>query len=270
MDLVVKDNSLINASYSLGLVEQRLILMAIVETRETNQPIDAESFLEIHAKNYSAQFNVSLKSTYAMLSEAVQTLFNRQVTYMTIDEKRNKPEKRVVRWVSGISYIEGAGVIKLRFTPEVLPLITQLEKNFTSYELEQVKDLSGYATRVYEILICWRNTGIVPIIELKEFRSRLGISDNEYKTMNNFKARVLEPAINQINEFTDISASYEQHKQGRTIIGFSFSFSIKKQKAIKHKKRSVITKAEAEKLARAGETYDELYQRLDSEYIIRG
>ena len=33
-DLVVKDNALINASYSLGLVEQRLILLAIVIIRE--------------------------------------------------------------------------------------------------------------------------------------------------------------------------------------------------------------------------------------------
>ena len=32
-DLVVKDNALINASYNLDLVEQRLILLAIVEAR---------------------------------------------------------------------------------------------------------------------------------------------------------------------------------------------------------------------------------------------
>ena len=30
-DLVVKDNALINASYNLDLVEQRLILLAIIE-----------------------------------------------------------------------------------------------------------------------------------------------------------------------------------------------------------------------------------------------
>ena len=32
--LVTKDNSLIGASYSLGLVEQRLIFLAIIEARE--------------------------------------------------------------------------------------------------------------------------------------------------------------------------------------------------------------------------------------------
>src|SRR5690606_38017670 len=154
---------------------------------------------------------------------------NRQVTYMTIDEKRNKPEKRVVRWVSGISYVEGAGVVKLRFAPEIVPLITRLEQNFTSYELMQVANLNLYATRLYELLVCWRSTGKTPIIEINDFRSKLGLLDQEYKLMHNFKNRVLDPAIKQINEHTDITVKVEQHKTGRAITGFSFKFKQKQQ-----------------------------------------
>ena len=229
MSLVVKDNSLINASYTLGLVEQRLILLAIIEARETGKGIDTDTFLEIHAQHYADRFHVDVKNTYAMLSEAVMTLFNRQVTYMTIDEKRNKPEKRVVRWVSGISYVEGAGIVKLRFAPEIVPLITRLEQNFTSYELMQVASLNLYATRLYELLVCWRSTGKTPIIEINDFRSKLGLLDQEYKLMHNFKNRVLDPAIKQINEHTDITVKVEQHKTGRTITGFSFKFKQKQQ-----------------------------------------
>ncbi|WP_180172966.1 replication initiation protein RepM [Acinetobacter sp. YH12036] len=229
MGLVVKDNSLINASYTLSLVEQRLILLAIIEARETGKGIDTDTFLEIHAQHYADRFHVDVKNTYAMLSEAVMTLFNRQVTYMTMDEKRNKPEKRVVRWVSGISYVEGAGIVKLRFAPEIVPLITRLEQNFTSYELMQVSNLNLYATRLYELLVCWRSTGKTPIIEISEFRSRIGLQEHEYKPMNNFKNRVLEPAIKQINEHTDITVKVEQHKTGRSITGFSFKFKQKQQ-----------------------------------------
>jgi plasmid replication initiation protein len=56
----------------------------------------------------------------------------------------------------------------------------------------------------------------------------LGIGDNEYTAMNNFKSRVLE-SIKQINEHTDITVTYEQHKKGRTITGFSFRFKQKQQ-----------------------------------------
>lgn len=236
MDLVVKDNNLINASYSLGLVEQRLVLLAIIEARESSRGIDSETFLEIHAQHYAERFDVDVKNTYSMLSDAAQTLFNRQVTYMTIDEKRNKPEKRVVRWVSGISYVEGAGVLKLRFSPEIVPLITRLEQNFTSYELEQVKALNVYATRLYELLVCWRSTGKTPIIEIEDFRSRIGVLSTEYKLMSDFKKRVFEPAIKQINERTDLTVNYEQHKTGRTISGFSFNF---KQKKVRKAEKTV-------------------------------
>ena len=232
MSLVVKDNSLMNASYTLGLVEQRLILLAIIEARETSKGIDTETFLEIHAQHYADRFHIDVKNTYAMLSDAVMTLFNRQVTYMTVDEKRNKPEKRVVRWVSGISYVEGAGIVKLRFAPEIVPLITRLEQNFTSYELMQVANLNLYATRLYELLVSWRSTGKTPIIEINDFRSKIGLQVNEYKPMNNFKNRVLDPAIKQINEHTDITVSYEQHKTGRSITGFSFKFKQKSQAKI--------------------------------------
>ena len=44
-ELIVKDNALIDASYSLDLIEQRLILLAIIEARETGQGITANSLL---------------------------------------------------------------------------------------------------------------------------------------------------------------------------------------------------------------------------------
>lgn len=235
MSLVVKDNSLINASYTLGLVEQRLILLAIIEARETGKGVDTETFLEIHAQHYAERFHIDVKNTYAMLSDAVMTLFNRQVTYMTVDEKRNKPEKRVVRWVSGISYVEGAGIVKLRFAPEIVPLITRLEENFTWYELMQVANLNLYATRLYELLVCWRSTGKTPVIEINDFRSKLGLLETEYKAMCDFKKRVLDPAIKQIDEHTDITVKVEQHKTGRSITGFSFKFKQKPQARIANK-----------------------------------
>src|SRR5690606_33149470 len=46
--------------------------------------------------------------------------------------------------------------------------------------------------------------------------------------MEAFKRRVLDIAVDQINEFSDITVKYEQHKKGRSISGFSFSFKSKK------------------------------------------
>jgi plasmid replication initiation protein len=68
-----------------------------------------------------------------------------------------------------------------------------------------------------------------PLFELNKFRSQLGIGVNEYTRMEAFKRRVLDIAIDQINEFSDINLKYEQHKKGRSISGFSFSFKQRNQ-----------------------------------------
>ena len=221
-ELVVKDNALINASYNLDLVEQRLILLAIIEARESGKGINANDPLIIHAESYINQFNVHRNGAYKALKDACDDLFARQFSYQSLSEKGNIQNHRS-RWVSEVIYVEREAVVKLIFSPAIIPLITRLEEQFTKYDIEQVRELStGYAVRLYEILIAWRSTGKTPIIEIQEFRKKLGVLDTEYKQMNDFKKRVLDPSINQINDKTDIKVKVEQHKTGRTISGFSF------------------------------------------------
>ena len=62
--LVVKDNVLIDASYNLDMVEQRLILLAIVEARETGKGISHDTLLEVHASSYITQFHVEKHTAY--------------------------------------------------------------------------------------------------------------------------------------------------------------------------------------------------------------
>ena len=233
--LVVKDNALMNASYNLEVTEQRLILLAIINARETHQGITSDSKLEIHANDYASQFHVTKEAAYKALKTAVNNLFERQFSF----KEETKKGIGVVRsrWVSRIKYIDDSAILEITFAPDVVPLITRLEKHFTSYQIQQVTQLTGkYAIRLYELLIAWREVGKVPQIELSEFRAKLGVEDDEYKAMNHFKSRVLEPSIKQINQHTDITVSYEQHKKGRTITGFSFKFKHKQQPKIEVKR----------------------------------
>ena len=226
--LVVKDNALMNASYNLEVTEQRLILLAIINARETHQGITSDSKLEIHANDYASQFHVTKEAAYKALKTAVNNLFERQFSF----KEETKKGIGVVRsrWVSRIKYIDDSAILEITFAPDVVPLITRLEKHFTSYQIQQVTQLTGkYAIRLYELLIAWREVGKVPQIELSDFRAKLGVEDDEYKAMNHFKSRVLEPSIKQINQHTDITVNYEQHKRGRTITGFSFKFKQKQK-----------------------------------------
>lgn len=224
--LVVKDNALIGASYNLDVVEQRLILLAIVEARESGKGINANDALTIHASSYMQNFNVEKHAAYKALKEASKDLFSRQFSYQELSPKGNVTNI-TSRWVSQIGYTEDEASVQLIFAPAVVPLITRLEERFTSYELSQVAKLgSKYAMRLYELLIAWRSVGKLQI-ELQDLRNKLGLSANEYKAMGDFKRNVLDLALAQLNEHTDISVKYEQHKKGRVISGFTFRFKVK-------------------------------------------
>ncbi len=234
-ELVVKDNALIGASYTLGLAEQRLILLAIIEARETGQGIDHNSLLKIHAHAYAERFGIEKNNSYEVIKDASKGLFDRYVTYHDKNPKNGSDRSFHCRWVDKIGYEKANGTVYLRFTSDIVPLITRLESQFTSYEIEQVAALdSGYAVRLYELIIQWRSKGETPMIELQGFRQKLGVEENQYSTMSNFKSRVLHPAIEQINASTDIKVTYEQDKKGRSILGFKFLFKLKaKSKAKK-------------------------------------
>ncbi|HNF64087.1 MAG TPA: RepB family plasmid replication initiator protein, partial [Rhodocyclaceae bacterium] len=133
--LVVKDNALIDASYNLELTEQRLILLAILNARESGQVITADSKLEIQASDYAKHFNVSTDASYKALKEAVNNLFNRQFSYTAEYKKTGKAGIVRSRWVSRIFYVDDLAVLEITFAPDVVPLITRLEQHFTSYQL---------------------------------------------------------------------------------------------------------------------------------------
>lgn len=255
----------------MSLAEQRLILLAVADAK--GQP-DLLKDMTVHASDYAARFGVTRQGAYMALAEATSQLFERKFSYERKSAK-GRARQVVCRWVQRIEYGESEALVKIRFADDVIPLLTDLKKRFTSYALEQVVGLTSvHAMRLYELLIAWRSSRKTPILELGEFRKKLGIADDEYPRMDNFKRRVLDASIEQINKHTDISAEYEQHKRGRSIIGFSFTLKLKNSarqtiESNNKSKRKVITKSEAEALARPGESWSELLDRLKSEYWIK-
>ena len=220
--LIVKHNTLINASYRLGLVEQRLLLLSIVAIRHYALEVSESTKIIVTADDYMRHFGVTRQVAYQALKDGANGIFGREFGYKQLTDKGEK----VVRshWVSKIAYIDNVAIVELYFTPDVISRIRELESHFTSYAIEQVAELnSKYSVRLYEIVIAWKNNGKTNQISIKDLRDRLGLLDGEYKAIHNFKARVLDASIQEINEKTEINLSYEQHKQGRKIVGFTFT-----------------------------------------------
>lgn len=235
-DMVVKSNKLITASYYLTLNEMRLLDLALAELTEyeecekklTTMP----QFVEIRAEDYSKAYDMPLNQAYDAMRDASEQLFMRYFTYQVQSEMYpSHKEQRKARWVQEIGYVKGQGLVALSFTHALIELAGKLKGSFSRYHLEQKAPLTSiYAHRLYEMMMQWRGSKNVPYLTYCELRNRFDIADDEYNRVANFKARVLDPAIKQINELTDIIVSYEQYKKGRSIEGFTFKFKFKDTK----------------------------------------
>lgn len=232
--LVVKDNALIDASFNLSLVEQRLMLLAIVEAREI-QDLTPDTPIEIKASSYREQYNTDSSEAYKQLSEATKQLFNRQFSY--IDKYKSDDAITVSRWLNEATYINNKGTVVIYLNRNVISMISRLEANFTKYLLEQVSDFkSQYSIRLYELLIKYKDVGNSKKYTIEEIRSLLGIGVNEYKVLADFKKRVLDLAVKEINDKTDTTIKYDQFKEGRTISHILFKIGKKLAKKKKDSK----------------------------------
>lgn len=244
-DMVIKSNTLVSASYHLSLSEIRLLDIALAELSEYESEekhvTTLPDFIEIRADEYAKLYNVTLQQAYTALREASEQLFTRYFRYeVQAEDYPSFTEERKARWVGEIGYVKDEGVVTLSFTKALVALAGRFKigGKFTRYHVEQKAPLTSiYAHRLYEMMMSWRKTGDVPYIGYIELRQRFEIESTEYKRMSNFKSRVLEPALKQINDLTDIKVTYTQEKKGRKIIGFTFKFKFKETAKKKEEKR---------------------------------
>lgn len=215
---VVKHNSIVEGNYQLTVYESRILLTCIAKVDSKKKLTDHHVF-SITVNDIAELVNIDRNAAYTRLKQSVDSLLNR---FITIDVDGGLPLK--TRWVYGVRYAENEGKIELRFAPEIMPLLSNLKGNFTQYKLTHVLGFqSSYSIRLYEIL-CEKMGGEC-ILEVDWIKKKFEI-DNEYSRVGNLKARVIDPAVNEINTYSNMRVSYTQVKRGRTIVGFKFVYVI--------------------------------------------
>ncbi|WP_299316516.1 replication initiation protein [uncultured Halomonas sp.] len=234
---VYKSNALVEASYRLTPAEQRIMLSCIAQVRR-DQPITDEVLYSVSATDYAALAGTESHSVYKELADAALRLKRREVW---ITERPNgngnREETLVTGWVQSIRYRKAEGRVELRFSKDMLPYLTQLTEQFTRYALGDIAKLnSGYAIRLYELLCQWRDTG-ERVVSVEWLRDTF-LLEGKYPAIKDFKKRVIEPAIEQINEHTSLWVKWDQRKTGRRVSHLVFTFGEKSKRVSnkRHKK----------------------------------
>jgi plasmid replication initiation protein len=245
--IVTKSNTLVEAGYRLSLDEQRLILLAIGKIESKDTVLTNKDLFTISAKEFAIFTNGNTSNSYRAIQSAAEDLFERRITFY----EKDTGSVLVTRWVSAVKYNENSGTVDLRFASDVLPLLTQIERHFTQYNLVSISKLTSiHAIRIYEFCLQYLTIGLRDI-ELEEFRFLLGIEDQypEFKALNQW---VLKPSIEQINKHTDIKIKMTPQRKLRKIISLKFEIESKEARSVKLSNQK--TNSELKKISSALES----------------
>lgn len=174
-----------------------------------------------------------------------------------------------------IKYKENVGLM-IHFNNDMKPFLLDIYQSyhkygFTKIEMNQIFILgSTYAMRLLELFLqyrsCAKNGIIKKEVSVHELRERLNVPDNAYiGRMDNFRRKVLDSPINDINEHTFYRVSYSTIKKGRTIAAFYFECDCSKVPKDKEYKETIeadISTNKNEKTDKNIEQDDDLTKRL--------
>lgn len=263
--MVYKSNALVEAAYRLSVQEQRIILACIGQVRRDEEVTD-EVLYSISAADLASVAGIAVGDAYKELKDAALRLKRREVR---LTQEPNgagkKPKTMITGWVQTIFYVEGEGRVELRFTKDMLPYLTGLQREFTRYALSDVaKMTSAHAIRLYELIVQWPEGHRE--IEVRELRRWLQLEDR-YPLMADLRRWVIEPAVEQINEHSPLMLTWSPRKTGRKVTHLVFDYTLKEKPAKVGKAPTERRYTDAEitrlNLAYLGETWEQTRARLN-------
>ncbi len=250
----------------LTLAEQRVLLACIAQI--DSKAVLTESYrFEVTASGVADLAGLdSLSNAYRDLKKAAEKLYERSVIIDDPDPDNPQIQQRKTRWISSIDYVPGEGKLVLSFSFGIIPYLSQLSKEFTQYKLKHVARFeSVYSIRLYELLVQWSSAGEREI-EVEWLKNQFQV-DDKYNRLGDLKKRVIDPAVAEINEHSNLWVTYGQRKIGRTVTHFQFQFGLKGKPPAPSLARKQLTDEEINRQARPGETKAAVVARLNGTSI---
>ena len=216
-DLEIRQhNALTNARYEYTELQLDLLFFLVSklrkEQRTTVYELNIRDLSTLTGKKYNAIY--LHKATADMGSRVFEVLTEQSYEQLWMFQR--------------VKYLLGQGVIEIKLTEDIVPYLFDLKDNFTSYQLASALRLtSKYAKRIYQLCSQWKDQGETRRYDLQEFRKMLGLVDDKgnekMKQIKELREKVLDIAVKQINEHTELHISYTLEKRVRTFKNITFT-----------------------------------------------
>lgn len=234
---IVQHNALIESSYRLDLDEMRLLNLALtkIDSRKANIGI-----IEIYPDEFAKMFNLKKKNIWRNMKNSLNSIMTKPVRIKFLDA-RGKPKERIISWLGSTEYFTeqtDGTKIELNFTEDIAPYLFELKANFTKINFEYVSRLNTpFSFRLYQWLTREYKTekgGYYDLtMTLEAIKHSAGFGNKAYPQWRDFKSRVIQPAVDAINQRTNLSISYTVITKGKKAHALTFTYIDEMQKAAK-------------------------------------
>ena len=259
--LVQKANILINASYSITTTEQQLLIAGISRFNPKDGMEGCREPVELTITEMQDLFYTPTdrQNAYRDIEAATNRLFERELLFGDPDTGKYSRN----RWVKRVDFDKDTKTVTLWFNETLAPYFFELTKNYTSYRVKYAAQLTSiYAIRIYELIVSWycQNRTFWEI-SLDDLRMMLGVTA-KYKQFGQLREKVIEIALNQINESTDFELDVSYRKRGRSYTHIQFRFNRKNEAVAEDEarkaKKAINKEAKAKRLQAEAHTAAEV------------
>lgn len=228
--LIKKSNNLIESRYKFDIWETRVFLSVLAQIRRSD---DDFQVYRIWYKDVIKTFGLKSGDSYSLLRQAAQSLMGKSffVSYENEGVTREK-QYHILREIDYLKKgqegraVENNEYIDVTVEQKMKPLLLQLQKNFTAYDLRNIVKLGVYPVRIYELLKQYQTIGKRKL-EVEEMKRMFGVT-GQYNLFGDFFRWIVKPAIKEINKHTDITITdVEKIKEGRRVVALRFFFHLK-------------------------------------------
>lgn len=218
---VVKSNDLIQKSrFDLSTQEQKIILYLISKIRPEDTELHEYEFSIVEFCKICG-IDYANGKNYGNIKKTIKSLNDKSI-WVTLKDGG----ETTIRWIERPYINKNSGAIKIKLDELMKPYLLQLQERFTQYELLYTLPMkSQYAIRFYELLKSyeWKKTVDMEIDELKRM-----LNAEHYTRFYDFKKKVLEIAMKEIDDYTDLKVEYTLKKKGKQFTGIVFQIGTKR------------------------------------------
>lgn len=223
-NVVVKSNDIVQKSrFSLSVQEQKMILFLISKIKPDDSDFQEYTF---SLKELCEVLGISYNGkNYRDFRQAIQSLADKS---FWVDSESGSI---LCRWIAKAK-IGTDLTVRIRLDDDLKPYLLALYNQFTTYELEYILTMrSKYSIRLYELLKSYSNLGRydTTVDELKQL-----LLTPKYPVYKDFRLRVIDPALDEINMYTDLQVDFEPGRTGRRITHLHFFIQEKSDANLSH------------------------------------